>query len=524
MENAFLYRRDQGQRPTRVRAPAPCLLDSREPSPLLIPFPKRIPYRGTIMVGALLAAALIGEGNSPVIALTVMAWMLVANFGFNTVGGFESAAGSYIFFVTWFTGLLGVFVKAVMNEPILDNVPNADQTLLIYTSGTCGMAVAAVLSQRFKVKKAFLAGRLTQQNTSQVVLGCLVVGIGLPMVLYALAPGLASIARQLNITLPLAILIGVYQRVKATGGRSSFSYPTLIAWGFSSWVGLVTYSKEAMFAPSLAWIVASAAAKLRITFLQILIVVPVGLFAVAILVPYSQYGRNFRDQGTEVAYRLLQHPLQLREKVLADQQARRDLYYWFDKPMGLFDRLTMLPIDSALIRRTDVSGPIGLQNTYNYAQNVLPHFILPNKPEIRSGNDYAHEIGMLAPADHTTGISFSPFGDAYHQAGWFGILVVMPAVQLLMFLMLKIVVGSTIEAPWALFFVMAFAHIAAEGMLNFPFYVMSFGMEAIVATAFAMIYITPIIGGLLLGPGKRSAAVPPRVQPRLNRLPSAARG
>lgn len=477
-----------------------------------------------MFVGGLLAAVLIAEGNSPLIALTVLAWMMVANFGFNIVGGFESAAGSYIFFVTLFTGLLGVFVKAVTNEPVLNNVQNADETLLIYMLGTCGTALAALISHKFKVKKAFLAGRLTQNNTSQVVLGCMVVGIFLPMALYAFVPGLASIARQLNIALPLAILIGVYQRVKATGGRSSFSYPTLIAWGFSTWVGLVTYSKEAMFAPSLAWIVASAAAKLRITFLQILIAVPIGLFAVAVLVPYSQYGRNFRAEGTDTAYRLLRHPLELRAKVNADEEARRDLYYWFDKPRGIFDRLTMLPIDSALIRRTDASGAIGLENTFEYAQNVLPHFILPNKPEIRSGNDYAHEIGMLAAEDHTTGISFSPFGDAYHQAGWLGVLAVMPAVQLLMFLMLKIVVGTTREAPWALFFVMAFAHIAAEGMLNFPFYVMSFGMEAIVATAFAMIYITPVIGSLLVGPGRGSGTPPPAPKARLNRVPTTVRG
>ncbi|MBE7182121.1 MAG: hypothetical protein INR71_13120, partial [Terriglobus roseus] len=147
-----------------------------------------------------------------------------------------------------------------------------------------------------------------------------------------------------------------------------------------------------------------------------------------------------------------------------------------------------------------------LKNTFNYFENILPHFILPGKPEIRAGNDYAHEIGMLAASDHTTGISFSPFGDAYHQAGWFGVLLIMPAIQFLLFVIMNFVVGSTDEAPWALFFIMAFAHTAPEGMLLFPVYVMSFGMEAVVATAFAMIYITPLIGTLLLGPGKTATA------------------
>ena len=469
-----------------------------------------------MLVGALLVAALIAEGNSPVLCLTILGWMLVTNFAFNHVGGFHKPAGSYIFCVTMFTGLLGVFVKAFINEPLILNVVNADQTLLIYMLGTCGTALAAILSERFQPKKAFLAGRLTQANTSQVVVGCLVIGIGLPYILYLLAPGLASIARQLNITLPLAILIGVYQRVKATGGRSSFSWPTLIAWGFSSWVGLVSYTKEGMFAPSLAWLVAAAAARLRITLLQVLICVPVGIFAIMVLVPYSQYGRNFRSEAIvdpNLPYHLLEHPLDLRDKVNAAAEARMDLYHWYNKPQGILDRLTLVPIDSALIRLTDVNGPIGLQNTFNYFQNIAPHFILPGKPEIRSGNDYAHEIGMLAASDHTTGISFSPFGDAYHQAGWLGVLLVMPFIQFLMFVVMNFVLGSTDDAPWALFFVMAFTHVAAEGLLLFPVYIMSFGMEAVVATAFAMVYLTPMIGTLLLGPSKRPTVLRGQLRP-----------
>lgn len=462
-----------------------------------------------MIIGALLVAALIAEGNSPVLCLTILGWMLVTNFGFNLVGGFHNPAGAYILCVTLFTGLLGVFVKAATNEPLVDNVSNADQTLLIYMLGTCATVVAALLSQRFRPKKPFLAGRLTQNNTNNVVIGCLIVGIGLPYFIYMLAPALGSIARQLNITLPLAILIGVYQRVRATGGRSSFSWPVLIAWGYSSWIGLISYSKEGMFAPSLAWLVAAAAARLRVTVLQLITMVPLGIFAIMILVPYSQYGRNFRDETAadpHVAYKMLRHPLQLRDKVNRDAETIVNLYHWYNKPRGIFDRLTLVPIDSALIALTDLQGPIGLQNTFNYFENILPHFILPDKPEIRAGNDYAHEIGMLAPADHTTGISFSPFGDAYHQGGWLGVMIIMPFIQFLMFVSMNYVLGTTDDAPWALFFVMAFAHIAAEGMLSFPVYILSFGMEAVIATAFAMIYLTPFIGSLLLGPGRAPVA------------------
>lgn len=452
---------------------------------------------------------LLAEGNSLGICLTVFALVLVTAVGFNEGGGFYHPTGAYIFFVVLFTGLLGVIVKAFTGEPVLHNVPNADDMLLVYLFGTCGMTAAAWLSNRLKPKKPFLAGRLTQENTGQVVIGCLVLGIALPYLMFWISPQLGTIARQLNITLPLAILVGVYQRTKATGGQSSFSWPVLIAWSYSTWFGLLAYSKEQIFAPSMAWLIAAAAARLRVTILQVLIWAPLGGLALLLLVPYSTYGRNLRDQTAinhSIAYDLLSHPFQLREQVNVALEERRDMYYFFDKPRGIFDRLTMLPIDAALVRRTDATEPIGIHNTFLYFQNIAPHFLMPNKPDLHPGNDYAHEIGMLGRDDHSTGISFSPYADAYHQAGWLGVLVLMPGVVFLMFMAMNLVVGSAESAPWALFFVSSFGHIAPEGLMLVPVYVLSVGMEAIVATAFVMIYVTPMLGTLLLGPSRRHAA------------------
>lgn len=482
---------------------------------MTLPFPSRIPLDRALGFGLLLATVLFAEGNPVELCLIVLALLLTGVVGFNLVDGFQRPAGAYIFFVVLFTGLLGTMIKASTNELITNNVPNAEQTLLIYWVGTCGMVAAAWLSRRFAPRRPLLSGRLTQKNTSQAVLGCIVLGIGFPAVAYAISPVLGSITHQLNITLPLAVLIGVYQRGLATNGRSTFSWPVAVAWSYSTGLGILQYSKELMFAPSAAWLIAAAAARLRLSLPKMILLGSMAVFAITILVPFSQYGRNFRaetDADPTVALKMLEHPFSLREQVIQDEERQPDLYHWFDQPRGIFDRLTMLPVDSALIEYTDRTAPIGLTNTYYYLQNILPHFISPNKPDLHMGNDYAHKIGMLAPADHTTGISFSPYADAYHQAGWFGILFVMPAILFGLFLVLDAVVGSTNDAPWGMFFTLAFAHIAPEGLLLQPVYVASYGMEAIVATSFAVIYVTPLLGSLLLGPNK-SMPISPGLRP-----------
>ncbi len=451
--------------------------------------------------------------------MTILALVMVGAFGFNLAGGMETPSGSYILFVVVFTGLLGAMIKASLGEPLLDNVPGADKTLLIYLAGTCGTVVAIAASRRLAPEKALLTGRLTFENSDRVVIGCIAGGVGLPLLLsnfFAFQNGgILSIVRQLNVALPLSVLIAVYQQVKRTGGRSSFSWPALAAWAYGTVFGLLAYSKEGIFTSSIAWVIAAGAARLRVTVLQLMVTIPAGLLAVAILVPYAQYGRVFRAETTadwHVAVNILAHPLETRKMEKEAEASGFELYHWYNHPQGILDRLTLVPIDSALIQKTDLTGTLGLTNVWLYFENIVPHFLFPGKPDVHTGNDYAHEIGMLAPDDHSTGISFSPYAEAYHLDGWRGVIFLLPAIQFLMFWVLELVVGGTSDGPWALFFIAAFGHLAAEGSLAFPVYIMSFGAEAIVATAFFMIYITPIFTSLLVGP-QRSPPRPIRAAP-----------
>lgn len=476
-----------------------------------LPFPKRFSYSHAGMFAALLCTVLLGEGNPVSICVTIAALILVGTFAFNAAGGIANPTGAYVLFTVMFTGLLGAVTKALLNEPLLEFVPNADQTFLVYLVGTCSMAGAVMLSKRLARRTPLLAGRLTLENTTRVVVGCLAGGILIPMVVYTFFGGgngsLAGVIRQLNIALPLSVLIAVYQRVKQTNGRSSFSWPGMVGALYSTYIGLFGFSKEGMFSAWVAWMVAAAAARLRVSLLQLGFVGAIGIGALLILVPYAQYGRNFRNlpNSGEIAYQLLSHPLETRQLALSSQEEMpMDLYHWYRKPEGILDRLTLVPIDSALIAKTDETGTIGLSNLLVYFENIIPHFILPDKPVVNTGNQYAHKIGMLSDEDLTTGISFSPYSEAYHLYGWLGVLFVMPAILCMLFTVMQSVSGDTEQSPWGLFYIASFAHLAAEGSLAFPVFVSSFGTEALVATSFFMIYITPIVGSLIVGPAKKT--------------------
>ncbi len=478
---------------------------------MTIPFPPRVSYSHAFAFGAVLALGLLAEGNSPLACLMVLCTVLAGTAGFNLGGGMRSPTGAYVFFVVLFTGLLGVLVKLVLNEPLVENVPNADQTLTIYFVGTCMIVVAVFCSRSFRRRKPVLKDKLTFAGTPRVVTGCFAAGVLLPTIMDFLFPSgsgaLGTILAQLNIALPLCVSVGVYQKVRQTNGAKSFNWPSFLAFAYSTYIGLVGFSKEGIFSAGAAWLMASAAARIRFGALKAMIVVAFALGSVYLLVPYAQYGRNYRlsyGANYEKSRELLRHPLETRKLAYALAEFRpAEQYHWYRNEEGILDRLTLVPIDSALIRATDAAGPIGWTNVGLYFMNILPHFILPNKPDLTTGNQYAHEIGMLAPSDHTTGISFSPFAEAYHLGGWAGVICLVPLVTFVMFVALDAVVGSLDDSPWGLFFIAYFAHGAAEGMLQIPVRMASVGVEAILACALFMIYVTPVIATFLIGPEKR---------------------
>ena len=72
-------------------------------------------------------------------------------------------------------------------------------------------------------------------------------------------------------------------------------------------------------------------------------------------------------------------------------------------------------------------------------------------------------MGMLGDEDRTTGISFSPIGEAFHVGRWTGIFIVAPILWIMLFTLYDSLCGDARKVPWGLLAIVLFAHIAPEG-------------------------------------------------------------
>jgi hypothetical protein len=248
---------------------------------------------------------------------------------------------------------------------------------------------------------------------------------------------------------------------------------------------------------------------MRISYMVAIGVVVYTMFH--ILVPFSQYGRTqVQEQATvadrvQLGYTLLSDVDALRAQYLAvdsDTEAEDEMAMaYYDTPQGFFDRLTMIGPDDALVNYTAQGRFTGLSVIPAYFANWIPHFLWPNKPNFGAGNFYAHLIGgILSEDDFTTGISFTPSGEAYQLAGWTGIFVVAPLIWIMLFTVFDSLTGDVRESPWGLLIIAMFSHIAPEGQLNGAIYIMWFGGVAVTFVALTTTYAMPVIGTLLAGP------------------------
>jgi hypothetical protein len=477
-------------------------------------FPSRFPLAYVAAFAGAVFVAAWAEGTQLPVAFLAATFLMLSGLAFNIAGGLNYPSGAYVFFVATLDLGVGVLAKIFLGEPLDSHLHDGQKTLLVYNGGMLAILAAVTLNRRLRRERPLLGNLLAKAPTDQIAMGCILIGIAGPLVLPS---GLVTIFNQVNNFLPFAVMLPVYTRAKETDGASTFSWVALAAWAYATVVfGLLTFSKQGIFECSAAWALAACAAGYRIGKVRLVITILLAVIATAILTPYSQIGRKYRfseDLADQAVY-LLQHPLETRElyerQSLLEQMTHKTDIRWFDHPQGLLDRLTMVPIDDALISVTD-HGQAGTLYTFStYFMNAIPHFLWPDKPDLNWGNRFAHEIGLLAPGDHSTGIAFSPFSDAYHDGQWLAILIVAPCIFLLLFFVSDSVTGPANQTVWALFYILYFSHFASEGAMASPVYAASTITIGVIVGGWTIARIAPVLGQFvtLPKPPSRQSFVP----------------
>jgi hypothetical protein len=282
---------------------------------------------------------------------------------------------------------------------------------------------------------------------------------------------------------------------------------------------MVSFSKQALFSPIVCWLIPACSARYQLRLRHVVVLVCFTIWAFEVLTPLSQVGRaNVPEEASTnqrivYAFTLMTHPIDLRKQYesypavdRSDPYSMRGGYY--DTNQGLFDRLTMMPIDSGLIAYSERGHYLGFQPVLDNMENWVPHFILPNKPNPVNGNFYAHEIGGLLTADDfTTGISFSPVSELFHWEGWFGFFVLGPFLWGLLFFTSDYISGDTRVYPWGLILVLIFAHVAPEMGIGEAINFVWLGNASVVAAALFSTLIAPILGSFFAGQPNPSAEV-----------------
>lgn len=471
------------------------------------------------------------EHTQIMFSLLVFFFILISTLAFNFAGGFSRPSGAYIFWFVSLVVLVGVLWKAVLGEPAETNLEMPLVTMAAYDASMVAMLAAVLLTRPFTRESKGIGGLLHSERTNleYASLGCMAFAVLLipaASVLPSAGESIVAIIYRLNLTFPLGIILGVLYTVRKTQGRHSLNLLTAGAMVFMFiFGGFVTFSKQGLFAPAVCWLIPACCLRFRLHLKHLIALAAFSVVSVTLLGPYSEVGRANVPEAAGTYDRilfgisLLSHPSKLRKDAGVGEYIQRTDYGmrggYYDTNQGLFDRLTMMPIDSGLIAYTERGHQLGKEPMLANFENWLPHFILPDKPVPIGGNYYAHEIGgLLAADDFSTGISFSPTSELFHWEGWFGLLVLGPVLWGLLFFVSDYVSGDLRIYPWGLILVLAFGHVAPElgmgGAINFVW----LGSVSVIGAALFSTQIAPILGSFFAGQEKpvlnRSLlAVPP---------------
>ena len=452
-----------------------------------VPIPERFSSRFTFFFAALVFIGQMVEGTDLVFAVLTAVFIGIWAVAFNTAGGIEYTSGAFIFFNGLFTAIFGLVVKILLFEPAERNLVSPRATMVCYCIGMAGMGFAAFLSRNFRSKQALLKNFDSLASMKTGAIACLIFSI-----LLAAASGSApesgtigSAITQINRFPLMAILLATTYEIRISGGKRSTNWIVWSAGLFDLAVGLITTSKEGMLLGPTAWFLAAMLNRFSFPVRQILAGILGLAFMSYYLVPYSQYVRNIhgttRAESMAIAVLYLSD-LNKTRMLYQDALAQVDIAnepHLFDKREGFVDRIIMLPPDDTLIAFTDKGNVFGLEPTIQSYANVVPHFIWKEKVAYNSGNLYYHELGGLAEDDTTTGISFSPTADAYHQAKWLGLMLLLPIDMFIAFLVTDSLAGSSKYSIWAMLPILEVSHLAPEAGLGGCVYLATYWVIAI---------------------------------------------
>jgi len=237
-----------------------------------LPFPEKIPIVPVFFFAATLCAIQLAQGTNSLFSLGFFFYVLVATLAFNVAGGFTRTSGAFVFFNSVLGVIIGVCLKAYLGEPADSNLSAPNLTIAVLLSGMCMMLLAIYLARKVVPNRAFLGRMVTDAKMQTATVGSLIAGIILTATLFVIPSGSGSVLsalNQLNRFFPMAIVLGSINTIRRSGGKRSFNLPVLIAGILMFVFGLMSFSKEGMFAALACWLLAISSQRYNFSRAQI---------------------------------------------------------------------------------------------------------------------------------------------------------------------------------------------------------------------------------------------------------------
>ena len=475
-----------------------------------LPYPERFSWKYILL---LILALFLGQavtGTNVYFSLLVSAYILLWVGAFNTAGGMYYTSGAFIFFTGMLVVIVGMTFKVTTGEFGESHLLSPNKTMSVYCAGMAAMWGAAFFSRRLSPRRGLLANIAANETMMSAAIGCFIFGAVLQVIFgseYATTGTIGSAVRQFNRFPQMAILLATTYELSKSNQRRAANWVVYCGVGWLFCWGVIYSSKEGMFVGPVTWILASWAGGFNFKPKYLLVGGVFVWFMLYYMVPYSAYVRNFRDKdGSRAANQAtaLEYIFKLGEvrKLVYETETADDYLYaphLYNHEHGLIDRMSMMAYDDAIIDRTDQGFVFGLYPVYHAILNAVPRFIWKNKPFFFTANEYGRELGVIGDDDVTTGISFSPVADAYHEAMWFAVLVVWPIVIFVYFFVTDAMVGSVRYSPWPLLPIALVSHLAPEGMVDGVILQITEGTIGMLVVAWTVRYVFPMSMRLLTG-------------------------
>jgi hypothetical protein len=470
--------------------------------------------RMTVLFAAVLVAVQQFEHTALAFSLLFFMFTVLSAAAFNLSGGMNRPTGSYVLAFSLLTVIVAVVMKAVLGEPADSNMEAPLLTMTVYTFGMAIMLCAILLKNRlvgFPRGLGLVLGD-AKVNLTFSAIGCLLVGAAIVLLGYVFPSGsgtVLSALNQINILLPLGLILNTVDVVQKSDGRRSLNALSLTVSLVLVGFGMTGFSKQGIFTPIVAWVIGSLYGGLRWRWTHALTLGAILVAAGLVFVPIANFGRSLAvgmnlTQRAQLVILLAENSAAVRAQnaeALAFTDANASRHGYFNKSLGLGDRAAMFQVDSGLINYVDTHGPVGFAPLQSYLENILPHFIDPNKDApgklTYGGNYYAHMIGgYLAPDDFTTGISFGFLGESFAMGEWTGIFLLAPILWFLLFCEVELIAGDLRTSPWGLLPLLLFLHVAPESLVNGIINFMWTGCIGLTMGIWFCVVIAPVLGSV----------------------------